>query len=168
MGSNPMDPKQFFFETCHFNWWLDATWLPMTGPRGISPFDGLMSLVSYWLVQLPATCLPCQRTCPITISQRVPRHLLHSQHDDVISVDFWPVDLWLSTCLGFRSERDNFRIRSLFEKVNISSELGRWDGRNGKGFVAFWALSFLSIFQALSSFWIWFRINNFSCNRDHM
>jgi hypothetical protein len=36
---------------------------------------------------LSATCLPCQQTCPITIIQRVPHHLLHSQHDD-ISVDF--------------------------------------------------------------------------------
>ena len=146
---NPFTPKHFF-ETCHFNWWLGATWLPMTGPCGISPFDGLMPLVSYWLVQLSATCLPCQRTYPITTSQRVPCHLLHSQHADVMltsSLTFWPVDLWLFTYLVFRSECDNFHIRSPFDEVNIWSKSGRRDRHNGIGFIWFWGLSFLSLFE---------------------
>jgi hypothetical protein len=61
-------------------------------------------------------------------------------------------------CLTFRTECDIFSIRSPFDKVNIPPELGRRDGHNGIGFVAFQALSFLSIFQALSGFWIRFRI----------
>jgi hypothetical protein len=62
------------------------------------------------------------------------------------------------TCLTYQTERDIFSIRSPFDKVNIPPESGRRDGRNGTGFVAFRALSFLSIFQALSGFWIRFRI----------
>jgi hypothetical protein len=61
-------------------------------------------------------------------------------------------------CLPFRTERDIFSIRAPFDEVNIPPESGRRDGRNGTGFVAFRALSFLSIFQALSGFWIRFRI----------
>jgi hypothetical protein len=61
-------------------------------------------------------------------------------------------------CLTYRTECDIFSIRSPFDKVNIPPESGRRDGRNGIGFVAFRALSFLSIFQALSGFWIRFRI----------
>ena len=61
-------------------------------------------------------------------------------------------------CLTFRTERDIFSIQTLFDEVNIPLELGRRDGRNGTGFIAFRALSFLSIFQALSGFWIRLRI----------
>jgi hypothetical protein len=61
-------------------------------------------------------------------------------------------------CLNFRTERDIFSIRTPFDKVNIPPESRRRDRRNGIGFVAFRALSFLSIFQALSGFWIRFRI----------
>jgi hypothetical protein len=50
-------------------------------------------------------------------------------------------------CLGFRIECDVFRIRSPFDEVNIWSESGRRDGRNGVGFVGFRALSFLSLFK---------------------
>jgi hypothetical protein len=64
------------------------------------------------------------------------------------------------TYLTFRTECDIFSIRSPFDKVNIPLESGRRDGRNGIGFIAFRALSFLSIFQALSGFWIRFRIKN--------
>jgi hypothetical protein len=63
-------------------------------------------------------------------------------------------------CLTFRTERDIFSIRTPFDEVNIPPESGRRDGRNGIGFVAFRALSFLSIFQALSGFWIRFRIKD--------
>jgi hypothetical protein len=61
--------------------------------------------------------------------------------------------------LTFRTERDISSIRTPFDEVNIPPESGRRAGRNGTGFVAFRALSFLSIFQALSGFWIRFRIN---------
>jgi hypothetical protein len=60
--------------------------------------------------------------------------------------------------LTYRTEHDIFSIRSPFDKVNIPLESGRRDGRNGIGFVTFRALSFFSIFQALSGFWIRFRI----------
>jgi hypothetical protein len=63
-------------------------------------------------------------------------------------------------CFIFRTERDIFSIRTPFDEVNIPSESGRRDGCNGTGFVAFRALSFLNIFQALSSFWIRFRIKH--------
>jgi hypothetical protein len=62
-------------------------------------------------------------------------------------------------CLPFRTERDIFSIRTPFDEVNIPPKSGRRDGRNGTGFIAIRALSFLSIFQALSGFWIRFRIN---------
>jgi hypothetical protein len=61
-------------------------------------------------------------------------------------------------CLTFRTECDIFSIRTPFDKVNIPPESGRRDGRNGVVFIRFRALSFLSIFQALSGFWIRFRI----------
>jgi hypothetical protein len=50
-------------------------------------------------------------------------------------------------CLDFRTERDILLTRSPFDEVNIPSESGRRDGCNGTGFVAFRALSFLSIFK---------------------
>jgi hypothetical protein len=43
-------------------------------------------------------------------------------------------------CLARRTDRDNFSIRTPFEKVNIPPESGRRDGRNGTIFVAFRAL----------------------------
>jgi hypothetical protein len=49
-------------------------------------------------------------------------------------------------CLGFRTERDVFRIRSPLDEADIWPESGRRDGRNGAGFVGFGALSFLSLF----------------------
>jgi hypothetical protein len=52
-------------------------------------------------------------------------------------------------CLTYRTERDIFSIRSPFDKVNIPPESGRRDGHNGTGFVAFQALSFFIVFQAL-------------------
>jgi hypothetical protein len=66
--------------------------------------------------------------------------------------------IFFFTCLTYRTECDIFSIWSPFDKVNIPPESGRRDGRNGTCFVAFQALSFLSIFQALSGFWIRFRI----------
>jgi hypothetical protein len=61
-------------------------------------------------------------------------------------------------CLTYRTERDIFSIQSPFDEVNIPPESRRRDGRNGIGFITFRALSFLSIFQALSDFWIQFWI----------
>jgi hypothetical protein len=61
-------------------------------------------------------------------------------------------------CFPFRTEHDIFSIRTPFDEVNIPLESGRRDRRNDTGFVRFRALSFLSIFQALSGFWIHFRI----------
>ena len=46
--------------------------------------------------------------------------------------------------LARRTDRDIFSIRTPFEKVNILSESGKWDGRNGTVFVAFQALWKLS------------------------
>jgi hypothetical protein len=69
-------------------------------------------------------------------------------------------------CLTFRTERDIFSIRTPFDEVNIPLESGRRYGRNGTGFVTFRALSFLSIFQALSGFWIRFRISKFVLVED--
>jgi hypothetical protein len=68
------------------------------------------------------------------------------------------VSKFFFACLTYRTERDIFSIRSPFDKVNIPPESGRRDRRNGIGFVTFRELSFLSIFQALSGFWIQFRI----------
>jgi hypothetical protein len=114
---------------------------------------------------LPATChsleLPhviCTDLPRVTV-RNLPRQLYGpatSAHDT------WTVRTAQSAiffaCLTFRTERDIFSIRSPFDKVNIPPESGRRDRRNGIGFVAFRALSFLSIFQALSGFWIRFRI----------
>jgi hypothetical protein len=54
--------------------------------------------------------------------------------------------------LTFQTECDIFSIRTPFDKVNIPPESGRRDEHNGVGFIGFQALSFLSIFQALSGF----------------
>jgi hypothetical protein len=92
------------------------------------------------------------RTCHVsTVRTATWQYGLPSQHQ-------------IFACLTFRTERDIFSIRTPFDEVNIPPESGRRDGRNGTGFVAFRALSFLSIFQALSGFWIRFRIIKISCN----
>jgi hypothetical protein len=62
-------------------------------------------------------------------------------------------------CLTFQTNCDIFSIRTPLDKVNIPPKLGRRDEHNGTGFVGFRALSFLSIFQALSGFWIRFWIS---------
>jgi hypothetical protein len=55
-------------------------------------------------------------------------------------------------CLAWRTECDIFSIRTPFDKNIIPLESGRRARRNGVGFVGFRALSFLSIFQALTGF----------------
>jgi hypothetical protein len=92
------------------------------------------------------TCTDLPRQC-MDMSRQRPYGLygLHSRQKKI-------------SCLTFRTECDIFSIRIPFDKVNIPPESGRRDGRNGIGFVAFRSLSFLSIFQALSGFWIRFRI----------
>jgi hypothetical protein len=127
----------------------------------------------YWSNRMPNVPNPYD-TCRVLVMPRVLRTVCH------VSPPGWPTSsvrtchvslygpaTWLYglpsqhqifACLTFRTERDIFSIRTPFDEVNIPPESGRRDGRNGTGFVAFRALSFLSIFQALSGFWIRFRI----------
>jgi hypothetical protein len=97
------------------------------------------------LPHVACTDLPCVVCTNMPRQRPYGLYGLHSQQ-------FFP-------CLTFQTECDIFSIRTPFDKVNIPPESGRQDGRNGIGFIAFRALSFLSIFQALSGFWIRFRIN---------
>jgi hypothetical protein len=53
-------------------------------------------------------------------------------------------------CLAWRTECDIFSIRTPFEKKIIPPESGRRDRCNGVSFIKFRALSFLSIFHALT------------------
>ena len=142
-GFKTQGPQNFFF-------WNIPHWL-MTGCHvalfhstdkcHLSTIDWSNCLPLVYPVSKPAQS-PSARECHI-ISCTV--NMLTS------TLTFWPVDLWLFTSFGFRSECDNFRIRSPFDKVNIPPESGRWAGRNGVGFVGFRALSFLSIFHALTA-----------------
>jgi hypothetical protein len=129
----------------------DATCPPYGLPR-----------VASWLAHVSCTALPCHLYgLPCVASW-----LAHVSCTDMPRVLYgratWTVRTVQSSpffaCLPFRTERDIFSIRTPFDEVNIPPESGRRDGRNGTGFVAFRALSFLSIFQALSGFWIRFRI----------
>ena len=101
-------------------------------PCHVSPID--------WSSCLPYATSPA--TCRL---QGLPRHPygLYGQratcHCTVIPPPFFP-------CLGSRTERDVFRIRSPLDEVDIWPESGRRDGRNGAGFVGCGALSFLSLF----------------------
>ena len=96
--------------------------------------------------------------CHITI-RNLPHHCMESATCHCTDVPrVLPSPHQIFPCLTFRTERDIFSIPSLFDEVNIPPELGERDGRNGTGFVTIQALSFLSIFQALSGFWIRFRI----------
>jgi hypothetical protein len=61
-------------------------------------------------------------------------------------------------CLARRTECDIFLIRTPFAIKIIPPESGRRAGRHGVGFVGIRALSFLSIFHALTGSWIRFRI----------
>jgi hypothetical protein len=83
-------------------------------------------------------------------SRRLPHHL-YGRTTCTVSMPRGTVRTVQSSpffaCLGFRTERDIFRIRSPFDEVNIWPESRRRDGRNGIGFVGFRALSFLSIFK---------------------
>jgi hypothetical protein len=112
-----------------------ASWLAATSAVRICHVLNATSLYG-----LPRHCTE-SATCHCTDVPRV----LPSQHQ-------------IFACLTFRTERDIFSIRTPFDIKIIPPESGRRDGRNGTGFVAFRALSFLSIFQALSGFWIRFQI----------
>jgi hypothetical protein len=113
---------------------------------------------------LPATCHslePPHVTCtdlPCVICMDLPRQHTDMPRQRPYGLYGLHSQQFFFACLTFRTECDIFSIRTLFDKVNIPPESGRRDGRNGVGFVAFRALSFLSIFQALSGFWIRFRI----------
>jgi hypothetical protein len=96
---------------------------------------------------------PSVRTCYVTVQ---------TCHVSSVWPATWqyglPSQHQIFACLTFRTERDIFSIRAPFDIKIIPPESGRRDGRNGIGFVAFRALSFLSIFQALSGCWICFQI----------
>ena len=115
-------------DTCHLN----------IGPTACQKCQISMTRVASWRCHMSCTK---SATCHCTDVPRV----LPSQHQNF-------------ACLTFRTERDIFSIRTPFDIKIIPPESGRRDGRNGTGFIAFRALSFLSIFQALSGFWIHFQI----------
>ena len=128
-----------------------------------------MSPLQWWHV----SPLDWSNCLPIPVFHHLPRVTSRGCHVSCTTV--WPVQSachvalyglyshpLFFACLPFRTEHDILLIRSPFDKVNIPPESGRRDGRNGIGFIAFRALSFLSIFQALSGFWIRFRIKPLS------
>jgi hypothetical protein len=127
----------------------------MIGPRGTLPLTNKMPRVtiSFTFNNQPDSAMSSDATStPDTSSYgrtALPRQTVRTVQSAI----------FFFACLTYRTERDIFSIRSPFDKVNIPPESGRRDGRNGTGFVAFRALSFLSIFQALSGFWIRFRIS---------
>jgi hypothetical protein len=65
---------------------------------------------------------------------------MYSQHPKILPV-------WLG---GQNAISSSYGIH--LTKKNIPPESGRRAGRNGVGFVGFWALSFLRIFHALTGF----------------
>jgi hypothetical protein len=100
---------------------------------------GLVQLSSHTPNQL-AMChlleLPCHLYGPYD---------LYNQHATWHCTDCTVIPFF--ACLPFRTERNILLIWSSFDEVNIPSESGRRDRRNGVGFVGFRALSFLSIFK---------------------
>jgi hypothetical protein len=112
---------------------------------------GLVHLSAHTCALSPTMCrlkeLPCVIFRSFHISLYGP-YGLYSQHatchctncTDCTVIPFF-------TCLPFWTERDILHIRSPFDEVNIPSESGRRDRCNGASFIAFQALSFLSIFK---------------------
>ena len=78
-----------------------------------------------------------------TRQQSTNQHLPHQCTD---CTDRYSQHLKIFACLPWRTDHDIFSIRTPFEKVNISSESGRRDRRNGTNFIAFQALWNLSKF----------------------
>ena len=128
------------------------TWHPSIGPRVLFSFTSNTTRVNIPLVHVN------QWKC----ANEQPTDMCHIIM--MVWPSTWPYGLYgqvqpasqIFSCLAWWTDRDNSFIRTPFAKVNIPPESGRRDGRNGIGFIAFRALSFLSIFQAC--FWIRFRI----------
>jgi hypothetical protein len=139
--------------TCHPS--SDDTCHLRIGPIGCAYVQNCLTRVASWCFHVsPSGIAMCHLL-------ELPHHLygLYSLHSHHNTWTVWTVHSSpFFTCLAFQTEHDIFSIRSPFDKVNIPPELGRRDRRNGIGFVAFQELYFLSIFQALSGFWIRFWI----------
>ena len=135
-------------------YWPDRT------PKVPNPYDTCRVLVMPRVLRTVCHVSPsgwttsAVRTCHVSCTA-LPRQLYRRATWTVRTVQSSP----FFACLTFQTERNIFSIRTPFDEVNIPPELGRRDGCNGTGFVAFRALSFLSIFQALSGFWIQFWIS---------
>jgi hypothetical protein len=114
-----------------------ATWQPLIGPRGTLQFAPKMPRVQILLVQMSTNQrFPCQQGCHISCHgcTIIPCHC----HVWVIwTVWTGTVSIIFFTCLARQTDRDNFSIRTPFAKINIPSESGERDGRNGTIFVAF-------------------------------
>jgi hypothetical protein len=130
-------------DTCHFR----------IGPTVCRKFQFCLTCVITWSHHVSCMNLPhvIVWTCHISIRSPhviftdMPRQRpyglygLHSQQ-------------FFFAYLTFQTECDIFSIQTPFNKVNIPPESGRRDRCNGVGFIGFQALSFLSIFQALTGF----------------
>ena len=110
----------------------------------------VVTRVTHRLVQLYLSCsITCHVSLPKATTSVVRPYGLYNHPatwhcTDCIVTHFF-------ACLGFRTERDIFRIRSPFDEVNIWPKSGRQDRRNGVGFVGFRALSFSSLFEPCQS-----------------
>jgi hypothetical protein len=96
-----------------------ATWQPFIGPRGTFPFAYNMPRVTMLLVHsqpIDDCHITCHVDCTVATSavRPLPRQLygLPSQHQ-------------IFACLPWRTDHDNFSIRTPFAKVNIPPESGR-------------------------------------------
>jgi hypothetical protein len=137
-------------DTCH----LDI------GPTACQKCQISMTRVASWRRHMSCTesATSLYRIYHITV-RNLPRHCTESATCHCTDVPrVLPSQHQIFACLTFRTERDIFSIRTPFDIKIIPPESGRRDERNGTGFIAFRALSFLSIFQALSGFWICFQI----------
>jgi hypothetical protein len=131
----------FSGDTCHLH----------IGPT-VPPYDRIrLTRVTFWCCHVSSskatTCRILKPPRQLYVSATSAVWTYHVDCTDCTVIPFF-------ACLTFQTERDIFFIRTPFDKVNIPPESGRRDRHNGIGFVAFRALSFLSIFQALSGFWI--------------
>jgi hypothetical protein len=109
------------------------------------------------------TCHPCigPSVCQI-IMPRVTSWTYHVLPSGVAMSAVWPYNLYshhatwtvrtvqsspFFAYFPFQTERNIFLIRNPFDEINIPPKSGRRDRRNGASFVAFRALSFLSILK---------------------
>jgi hypothetical protein len=127
-GSNPAASNILYIELLSQP--VSDTWRPWIGPRVLLLLatQGHVSTSNSPTIDqsASATSPPYGLYGPAT-SDRTDCTDRYSQHQ-------------IFACLAWRTDRDIFSIRTPFEKVNIPSESGRRDGRNGTVFVAFRAL----------------------------